>query len=413
MSKYFITESDRAGSEQWCLLAFDGDNVSETIGELKDLSARVGSEPVIGLMSAADVGCLRSKIAGRSEAQIRQAAPYTVEEDLVDDVDKLSFKVLATERDGQRALLAYDGTLVEALCENLQNNGFRVSAIVPDSALLGGPDNAATAIVGAHFSYLNFGTDLFTRTSNKLLGLILAKLVTSQNITQISITIADDHNDTEALIEDIRNNLNGLANPPQLKIAESAASALCDLVAKGAKAANYSRYDLMPASLREAGKAGKFNRWGLALAAGIGGLALIAHIGFSIKANADKQAWLSELKSRQEIAFKNAFPEVKRVVNAEAQAKQLLAELREQGPPPADFLNVFYRSTELLANQGDGVKLVGFSFADGVMILRMESDDISRLEKYRGELSGFLTAEVVSAESSDDVVRGAIRVRPN
>ena len=122
---------------------------------------------------------------------------------------------------------------------------------------------------------------------------------------------------------------------------------------------------------------------------------------------------MTKIKDQQQALFKQAFPEVRRIVNAEAQAKQLLQEMQQAGPPPAEFLNVFYRSTELLANAGSGVKLVGFSFADGVMILRMESDDMSRLEKYRGELSGFLAAEVVSAESTEDVVRGAIRVRPN
>ena len=72
---------------------------------------------------------------------------------------------------------------------------------------------------------------------------------------------------------------------------------------------------------------------------------------------------------------------------------------------------MLYTSARLMRDNGSGIQLTGFSYADGVLLLRTESGDMAMLEKYRGELSHLLSAEVVNAESGDNMVRGAIRVR--
>ena len=56
------------------------------------------------------------------------------------------------------------------------------------------------------------------------------------------------------------------------------------------------------------------------------------------------------------------------------------------------------------------IDLTGMTFADGVLLLRTQSREMGDLEKYRADLNKILTAEVVTAESTDVAVRGAIRV---
>ncbi|MEM7469053.1 MAG: type II secretion system protein GspL [Pseudomonadota bacterium] len=412
-AQYFIAQLDRADAKDWLLIGLNNGRVTERRLNLGDLVSTLGTAPATLLLSATEFVSVRSKLVGRSEAQLRQAAPYAIEDDLADDVEGLNVRILDNGHDDQRLLMAYDPSAVEALCTAITDRGITLNAAIPDAALLKSAKDELTVLLSPTTAYLSFANGHFVRIDTALLPSIVCRLVRDHELGKVSLLIPSDITNATSSAGEISDALSKQSLDVSLKEKSVQGTASSYLIRNGDEEVTreHSAWDVLPDSLRNLGKGALLQKWGYALAAGICIAALALHIGLSWQSIKEKTAELSALKVEQQAAFTAVFPDVKRIVNAEAQAKQLLAELQNSGPPPAEFLDVLYQSTELLNSSEDGLELTGFSFADGVLLLRTESSDMNRLEKYRGELSQLLSAEVVSAESSDNVVRGAIRIR--
>ena len=262
MPQYFIAKSDtHSTSDQWRLIDLSTGTANETVGTLTELSEQVGGEPVMVLMSAAEVTCLHTRVAGRSEAQIKQAAPYAVEEELVDDVDVLTFKVFEQDKDGLRRILAYDESRITILCEQLKDKGFKLAGVIPDAALLSADADTLTILAGAGEIYLNFAGNFFTRMSPELLPVLLPRTLRAHPAEKVSLLIGADVEEADALAEEIEKAVAALPGKTVLTTETSKHSALYYLVRSEATG-DYPQYDLLPAAMRDAGKLGFVQRWG-------------------------------------------------------------------------------------------------------------------------------------------------------
>ena len=167
--------------------------------------------------------------------------------------------------------------------------------------------------------------------------------------------------------------------------------------------------DLIPARFKNSKVAATNNRlW--RIAAGIFALAVVIQVSMDWWRINEAEQQLVITRDSQRSLIKSAFPEIGRIVNPEAQVKRALSALEQIGPPPAEFLNILTQSLIVPTRDELEIDLTGMTFADGVLLLRTQSREMGDLEKYRADLNKILTAEVVTAESTDAAVRGAIRV---
>lgn len=410
---YICKLSSDPEDDLWCLFTCSESGISEQTNKLGALARELNKLPVVALMSAAGIRVVKAHIPGRSESQVKQAAPYVIEEDLANDVDDLVIQVSKIDNDEQRAITIYEAAAVESFCNHLNAAGIEISSVIPDASLIDAKPRCLTAIQSDGRVLLAYQQGLFAAVDDELFPALLSRLVRDADLIEVLIVTTQQTSATSGYNDSLKQDI--LRQYPDLilHIKDTKDSVARYIISQHrAVPSKEFQIDLLPESARENGKFGISNNRTYLLAAGIAFLALLGHIGFSWSDNQAKAVELATLKAQQEEIFSNAFPEITRVVNAEAQAKQRLKELKEQGPPPAEFLGVLYASTEILDRSNpQELQLAGFSFADGVLLLRTESKDMAVLEKYRSELSGFLSAEVVNAESGDDGVRGAIRVR--
>ena len=413
-ASYYLSKLDTDDDQGlWTLITSAQGEVSARQGDVVSFISTLQTSPVTVLIDAAEIRTIKAKVPGRSEAQVRQAAPYVIEEDLANDVDDLMITVSQADDDGYRFITIYDQEVIETICQQLKSAGVNVAAVMPDAALIdAGERDCVAVILGDDRARLSYQDGLCAAVDYDVLPAFLVRLIRDQKIAQAFITITPNANLPKDFQQHVSDILHAAHPHVALQFVDTKTSALCHAVAQQKHKDTQRDFSkLMPESMREDGSFGLARSRLYLIAAAFAACALAAHIAFSWLSNKDKAAELAFFKAQQQEIFSVAFPEVKRVVNAEAQAQQRVKELKEKGPPPAAFLNVLYTSARLMRDNGSGIQLTGFSYADGVLLLRTESGDMAMLEKYRGELSHLLSAEVVNAESGDNMVRGAIRVR--
>ena len=400
---------------RWCLISRAENTFNEYIDSLGAIAVRLGKSPVVALIDAASVRTLRAKVPGRTESQVKQAAPYVVEEELADDIDELNIHVSKIDANGERIITAYELDAIRIFCQQLTQAGITISEAVPDASLIATSPHQLIAHGTADRVLYGYDNGLFTATDTEIFPVVLNRLIRDENLSEVIIVtdagcspVIDENAPLEERIRKEHPDL-------EIKIESTQESALRNLVSRlPVDGASNHIPDLYPPELGPNAPFGASSRTSYLVAAGLAVIALLTHIGFMWSSNQSTRADLVSLQTQQKAIFSEAFPEIQRVVNAEAQAKQRLAELKKQGPPPAEFLAVLRSTTEFLEhNTPQDLRLTGFSFSDGVLLLRTESKDMAVLENYRSELSGFVSAEVVNAETGEDVVHGAIRVKSN
>ena len=411
LSKLSVEQDD----DKWCLVSHAENTVSEYVDSLGAIAVRLGKSPVVVLIDAAEVRTLRVKVPGRTESQVKQAAPYVVEEELAADIDELDIHVSKADVNGERIITVYELDAVRVFCQQLAQVGITISEVIPDASLIATKPNQLIAHCTNDRVLYGYDKGLFAATDSEIFPIVLNRLIRDENLSEVLIVTDADHSlspDADALLEE-----RIVKEHPDLKIniQSTQKSAFYNMASRLAvEGENNFIPNLYPQELAYKAPFGASRRASFLVAAGLAVIALLTHIFFIWSGNQSARAELVSLQSQQRAVFSEAFPEIKRVVNAEAQAKQRLAELKKQGPPPAEFLAVLRSTTAFLErNTPQDLRLTGFSFADGVLLLRTESKDMAVLENYRSELSGFISAEVVNAETGEDVVRGAIRVKSN
>jgi general secretion pathway protein L len=168
-----------------------------------------------------------------------------------------------------------------------------------------------------------------------------------------------------------------------------------------------SALDLMPDSFRPLRK-----RRGVWLGAALLVAALAAHLGMLWRDNAHLAAAVSAVRAEQQKVMQAAFPAITRVVNAELQATQAVAELREQAGNGPAALEMLHAAGRLLQSEGSGkFTLESVNYADGVLNLRLRGADVESIERYSAALKSTLAVEVVAVESQPDGTVASLRLQ--
>ena len=145
-------------------------------------------------------------------------------------------------------------------------------------------------------------------------------------------------------------------------------------------------------------------RWAAALAGAVVALVL-AGAAIELKL---LQAESENLQAGIDAQFREAFPNVERVVRHREQAERELARLRFG--ESAGLLDLINRAAPIVAAQ-DAIRLQGLSYRDGSLELALRAPDVAALDQFEQRLRAVdLDASVQSASLDGDQASGRIRI---
>ena len=377
-------------------------------GDLDTLASALEGAPMYVLGETEKFHFVTKAIPGKSRQQVLLAARYSLEDDIANDIDDVEVFVSDQPRNGEYAIAIVDSVYIDGLLGPLAKKGLNIAQIVPDAMLLA-YDNDPALLIDANRVLIKYGPQSACAVELAAAPLLANKLIreagSNGGTCHIARPEAQGSVDNE-LLESVRQDLENLA-VQTIPVEQSAAQNF--LAAIRRDQTPLGDLNLVPERHQLQGNTARRKLlW--RLAAGIAIVAMLTQLGADWWMIEQTETVLETTRQAQQDVVKKSFPDIGRLVNAEAQVKRSLAALEQKGPPPAEFLNILSRSLDIPSRQALGIQILGLTFADGVLLLRTESKEMGHLEEYRAGLNEFLSAEVVSAEASGNVVRGAIRV---
>lgn len=139
--EWLVQDEDQA-------IAGHGRTVAAALAETVAAQAPWASDParVVVLVAAADVLLLGARIPGRNAAQIRQAAPYAVEEFLAEDIDAMHVACGAVARGAPVECLVARRSAMAAWLAALANAGIAPGFMTTDAMAVDVADGTATVL---------------------------------------------------------------------------------------------------------------------------------------------------------------------------------------------------------------------------------------------------------------------------
>ncbi|MGR8947863.1 MAG: type II secretion system protein GspL [Gammaproteobacteria bacterium] len=374
-----------------------------SVAELKRLAA---DRSIIVIANAEGFRLIQSALPGKSRQQIELAARYGLEDDIASEIENVDVFVSEQMHDGTYTVAIADRAYLDNLIAPLAKQGLEVRKIIPDALLLDYREASMEVLIDGARGLVKFHENLATAVNTNVLPQLLARLKREHQCSKLHCLLQSNHPAGSGIIDKIR-----LDDPRcDVQVQSTNKSAREYLLEKIIRLEpTLPNVDLIPVRWKETRTAAtQKTLW--RIAAGLLVAAVLTNVTLDWRQIKVAERELAATREAQQTLIKSAFPNIGRLVNPEAQVQRELRALEKVGPPPAEFLKILTQSLLVPERNELQISLTGITFADGVLLLRTKSDEMGVLEKYRESLNEVLTAEVVTAESTNDVVRGAIRI---
>lgn len=118
-----------------------------------------------------------------------------------------------------------------------------------------------------------------------------------------------------------------------------------------------------------------------------------------------------QLEASARARFESLFPDVRRIVDMRAQARQALAAAGQDAPAGLDFMRALEVLGDSFAAADTGLVLTGLDFNRGALTVSVDARSIETVESWRGALDGAVgEASLLSAETRDGRVAARVRL---
>ncbi|NOT12387.1 MAG: hypothetical protein HOP23_11245 [Methylococcaceae bacterium] len=141
-------------------------------------------------------------------------------------------------------------------------------------------------------------------------------------------------------------------------------------------------------------------------------LALLIQFGIFIGDYWQKNSQLSTLETRNLALFKQTFPDVKRVVNIKVQAEQQLNDLKKQASNDSQFMRLLYQSGDLLTAHSSFI-IEQMDFVNDIFQIRLTAPNRHQVDQFKQQLesqSG-LSVNITSVETGQQGVEANLEIR--
>lgn len=374
-------------------------------GDLTAAAANIGADNVIAYIPGIDILLTRVNLPAGRKSQLRNALPYALEENLIDDVDELHCALGPQLDDGKYVAAVTRQDKISNWHQLLLSTGLHIQALLPDFLLL--PYTAQTWGVACE------GNTAYVRTSEaegfvcqfNVLPLLLQKeLETVKDSVPERIAFYGCPPSDESIMGDAITSQCQLVQHPPL-----GSGNLIELLANNpltATSLNLLQGEYAPSSrIRQ-----RLRPWYTSVAmAGV--LILFGFVGSVIEYVSLKQQ-SAELDQQITQVFRQTFPDVKRIVNPTSQMRSRIAELRGKGRSSGpDFSQMLAMVAPVVANT-KGVTAQHLRYQTGQMEILLETPDLQSLENLKNRLGDAVPWEVElkSANSTENKVQGRILI---
>lgn len=401
--RFSLERPDRC---EWLVLDNKGAPAAEVgRGALVDVVPLSRKRQLILALPGDELLLTRARLPVRSAAGLARALPYALEEQLADDVEDLHFARGPQDAEGNLPVAVISAQRLEAYMDALSAAGLAPQQILPAPLLLPWDEQAWTLLLDGRRALLRYGPcqglELEPDTLMSVLTQLLARH-SGEGKPRLQIWCCG-----ASAIDP--NGLHELGWETELMPAlESALPLMAATLGKE------SGLDLLQGAYRQQGVGlGSVRSWLPAAAMLL--LALLVQVGAMGYDHGLLQAEEQALEVEVEALFRETFPEVKRLVDARAQAAQQLSELRRLHGSGADpFLELLHKGGRAL-QQEKTLQLTGVSFKGGVLQFSLKGKDLSHFEGLKQRLEQDpqqpLEVKILSASSRPEGVDGRIEIR--
>ena len=146
MPDRLILRLDPVGGLTWLRQPVDGRILSTSQHGAPPAAVLDSAAEIIVLVPAEDVLLLETRVNARSTAQLRQAVPFAVEDQLLGAVEEQHFAIQATA-DDKVGVAVVARTRLQEWIDLLAAAGVRADVILPESLALPAPAESATAMI--------------------------------------------------------------------------------------------------------------------------------------------------------------------------------------------------------------------------------------------------------------------------
>ena len=388
----FLVRAVASDRYEWITTDAGGAPASR-IGALAELAAAAQDAPVFVVLTGAEARIAATKIPGKAERLVHQAAPFAVEDDLADDLDASHIVCGPELANGERPVAIVGRAILQQLLEPLTGAALRLSGLAPDYLLLPWREGMWTLVQSDAQVLVRTGRYEGFAIECDLLPTVLSKRLSLRRPTGL-ITYGE------------------VALPPAVRDLPCTAHPLpAGALAWMARDSALSEgLNLLPSAYQHRQVP---QRRSLQIAAGLLLLAGVLDVGLTMIENTSLTRSLAAQEHAQQVLFQQNFPEITRLVNPEVQAEQTVAKLRANASQQISMLTLLRELGSVLQSDvGQGAALTSINFASGVMTVQITAADIAALERLSVALGATLKVEVVSVDSSTGSVHGSVRLEP-
>ena len=376
-------------------------------GDLAAAAADIGADNVIAYIPGIDILLTRVNLPAGRKSQLRNALPFALEENLIDDVEDLHCALGPRLENGQYVAAITRQDNINHWHQLLLSTGLHIQALLPDFLLLPRQPHCWSVTCEGNTAYIRTSdAEGFVCQINVLPLMLQKELDTNDRHIPERIDFHGCLPFDESLMGE---SLTSQCQVVQYPVTGS--GNLLELLANTTptpSGLNLLQGDYAPSSRILQ----RLRPW-YTTAALAGALLLVAFIG-SVIQYVSLQQQSAQLETQILQTFRQIFPDVKNVrpETVSSIMKSRLTELRGKGRGSGpDFSEMLAKVAPVVANS-KGVTAQHLRFQSGQMEILLETPDLQSLEGLKNSLSDAVPWEVElkSANSIENKVQGRILI---
>jgi general secretion pathway protein L len=411
MSESLIIQLGSAAASHWMVCNDDGHVVVNAVsGELAHAAPLAVARRVVVIVPASDVLIAESEVPARSAAKIAQVIPFTLEERVADEIEKLHFAT--GERNassGRVPVLVVARARIDGWLAELRAAGLEPQAIYSAASLLPGMPGQIIALLQ---------DDTLTLRPADGLPLVMPALSIADAFelalaTQVSQVAGleppplglllyaghDEWQSHQEAVDALRDRFTGV----KVQLLPSGPLAVLAPQAASGDAVNLLQGTLGQASPMQQG----WKSWRVAavLAASL----LCLHLGSRYFELSRLHKQEAALDSGIQNAFRAAMPGQQNAVNARRRIETRLAEIRGNGG--AGALLPALSAVATARNVSPAATIEGFTYGKGALELRMNAPDAASVDAIGQQLRAAGWQTELGGTASGQGYRGKLQLR--
>jgi len=397
-----------ADTASWLVVDSAGARVGAITRGTVDQAAELAAQRRVIVLAPADqVLVTRVDLPVRGAARMRQALPFALEEQVAEDLEVMHFAAGRREADGSLAAAAVRRERLQHWVGALEEQGIEISSVMAEQSVVPASPTSTIWLIEDGACLIRRPGEPGLRVEGDSIEefMIFGDPRDGDTEGGAHLTVYLDANDQARLGDDL-NALREQLTSVDVKLLPDGALPLLAATAVREPGVNLLQGDFAPRT----GIQRLLKPWRTAAALLLALISLLV-----IRQGAE----LFQLKAEEEYldqsiqtVFREAMPDVSRVVNARGQMETRLRAIRSAGGgSDAPFLAIMEVISRALVAEPEA-RLESLSFRNGIMELKLAAPSVDTLDRLQRqvEAGGSLDADILSANPRDEGVEGRIQV---